>query len=230
MKYFKDDGSKILCDKTKILGSGNGGCVYKTNDDKTIKVWYDIEFIDIDAELIKKIGSLKLGNYYRILSLLYKRKKDMVNEKDAIGYLYEYVKKDNIDILTMPVDYTIDNINELYKSVLILTKNKILADDLKHPGNVIMNKDGIIAIDVDYYTKDHYLSSKELRYNNIRELEQLFITLYLEAISKYHKNINNRIPNLSLKLNELFELRYKEEVKSVNKKLSKYKYPIEYFR
>lgn len=230
MKYFKDDGSKILCDRTSPLGFGSSGSTYKTSDGKTIKVWYDTELSDVNAEIVKKIGNLKLGNYYRVLSLLYKRKKDMVSADNAIGYLYEYVKKDDIDILTMPVDYTIDNINELYKSVLILTKNKILADDLKHPGNAIMNKDGIIAIDVDYYTKDHYLSSKELRYNNIRELEQLFVTLYLEAISKYHKNINNRIPNISLKLNGLFELRYKEEVNAVSRKLSKYKYPIEYFR
>ena len=170
MKYFKDDGSKILCDRTSPLGSGNSGSAYKTSDGKTIKVWYDIEFSDIDARLIKKIGNLKLSNYYRVLSLLYKRKSDMVSANNAIGYLYEYVKKDDIDILTMPVDYTIDNINELYKSVLILTKNKILADDLDHPGNVIMNKNGIIAIDVDYYTTDHYLSSSELRYTNIREL------------------------------------------------------------
>ena len=100
MKYFKDDGSKIFCDNTKILGSGSSGSTYKTSDGKTIKVWYDTELSDVNAEIVKKISNLKLGNYYRVLSLLYKRKKDMVSDNNAIGYLYEYVKKDNIDILS----------------------------------------------------------------------------------------------------------------------------------
>ena len=223
MKYFKDDGSKILCDKTKILGSGNGGCVYKTNDDKTIKVWYDIEFSDIDAELIKKIGSLKLGNYYRILSLLYKRKKDMVSANNAIGYLYEYVKKDNIDILTMPIEYTIDNLDVLYNSIVILTKNNIRCLDFQE-SNVIINSNNITAIDTDLYYGKY--NDTMLAKWNVYDLELLFQYLYEDAMDKYHKGeYSNEVKQL---LSSLFMVYDYDGVYGTYRKLKGYKYPIEY--
>ena len=39
--------------------------------------------------------------------------------------LMEYYKNENIDILTMPIDYTIENLCKLYKSIIKLNQNNI---------------------------------------------------------------------------------------------------------
>ena len=223
MKYFKDDGSKILCDRTSPLGSGTSGSANKTSDGKTIKVWYDIEFSDIDARLIKKIGNLKLSNYYRVLSLLYKRKSDMVSANNAIGYLYEYVKKDDIDILTMPIEYTIDNLDVLYNSIAILTKNNIRCLDFQE-GNIIINSNNITAIDTDLYYGKY--NDTMLAKWNVYDLELLFQYLYEDAMDKYHKGeYSNEVKQL---LSSLFMVYDYDGVYGVYRKLKSYKYPIEY--
>jgi len=228
MNYFIENGTKVKCDKTKQIGSGSRGIIYLTPQKECIKVWEQKKEQPFEDNLFNELKNLKLPNYYTLQSLVFKRKQDINNPNLAKGYMYQWIKEEEIDILTMPVSYTLDNLNELLKANEILTKNNIMADDLRHPNNIILNQNSITAIDIDLYTKNHFLSSRELRDINITELEELFKSLYLESIRTYHKYLDIPKTKVLIKYESLFSLNYKEGISNTSKKFSKYKYPIDY--
>lgn len=229
MNYYTTKGKKIKCDQTKLLGTGTRGKVYLTPDKECIKVWTNTEEAPFENNIFDELKSLSLPNYYILESLLFKNKKDIFLN-NAIGYLYQYTESTDIDILTTPKSYTLDNLNELLKANKILTQNNIMANDARYIKNVILNNNSIIAIDVDLYTKVHYLSSRELERSNITELEELFKELYIDSIIKYHQELNNLKTKSLLYGRNLFALNYREGVSELSKKLSKYKYPIDYLK
>lgn len=230
MNYFTENGTKVKCDKTKHLGTGTRGMVYLTPQQECIKIWANKFEPPFEGNLFNELKSLELPNYYVLLSLLFKRKQNINNPSLADGYLYQWTEQEDVDILTMPVSYTLDNLNGLLKANEILTQNNIMADDLRCTKNVILNSNGITAIDIDLYTKNHFLDSRELRDTNIRELEELFKGLYLEAIRKYHKELDTSQILSLIRYRELFDLNYQEGVLHTSKKLSRYKYPIDYLQ
>lgn len=230
MNYFTKNGDKVKCDQTKLLGTGTRGKVYLTKKQECIKIWANKSEIPFEGNLFDELTNLQLPNYYVLLSLLFKRKQDINNPNLAAGYLYQWVEQEPTDILTMPVSYTLDNLNELLKANEILTRNNIMVDDLHCTDNVILNQNSITAIDIDLYTKNHFLNSRELRDTNITELEELFKGIYLESIRKYHQELDTPKTKVLIKSRELFELNYREGVSYTSKKLSRYKYPIDYFK
>ena len=62
----------------------------------------------------------------------------------------KYYDSEDIDVLTMPMSYILDNFYDLFESVTKLSDKNILIQDL-HDGNVITNKNQIIVIDADMY-------------------------------------------------------------------------------
>lgn len=230
MNYFTQNGNKIKCDQTKLLGTGTRGRVYLTKNQECVKIWTDTKEEPFESNLFSELKSLNLPNYYILLSLLFKRKQQINNPNLAVGYLSQYIKSNPIDILTMPVSYTLDNLNGLLKSNEILTQNNIMVDDLRCTKNVILNSNTITAIDIDLYTKNHFLNYRELRDTNILELEELFKGLFLESIRKYHKELENPQTKALIKSRELFSLDYHNGISHTSKILSKYKYPIDYFK
>ena len=191
------------------LSAGRKSSLFLIDGNKCLKLF---GCNTVDDSVLKFIKDEKLSNYYELYDLLYYKNK-------LIGYIMEYYNNKAIDILTMPTEYTLDNYNSLYKSILTLTKNNILLGDLCKD-NIIYTKDKLIVIDADEYTINNNISNYILENDNLFSLESLFNSIYLNARNLYHSDDNIDIN----KVNNLFC------VNSPHKILKKYKYPIDYLK
>ena len=190
---------------------GGRTCNIFMNDKDVLKLfWYNI----CNDKVLKIIKDLKLDNFYEIKDLLYDK------NNLFIGYIMKYYENMNIDILTMPVDYTLDNLYFLRKSINILSDNNILAGDLRYD-NVILNEDKIIVIDADEYILNNFYSFEKLRDSNLFFLNTLFTSIYTESCKIYHNDIDLN------KINYLFNM---SDSNNIHKSLKKYKYPIDYLK
>ena len=99
------------------------------------------------------------------------------------GYLSEYYLKEDIDILTMPVDYTFDNLCSLYDSFVLLSEHNIRVSDAC-PQNVILNNNGITIIDTDFYYVDNRNNKLSTLKNNIYDLGELFAWIYMNSLKE----------------------------------------------
>lgn len=191
------------------LAGGRKSNIFFMDNTKCLKLFNEVIYNDSVVKLIQKKN---LNGFYEIYDLLY-------FNNTFIGYIMKYYKDNNIDILTMPVEYTLDNYNDLYKSIMTLTDKKVFLYDLCND-NAILTDDKLIVIDVDefivYKDADKYIVQNE----NMFALESLFNSIYINARNKYHADdrINiNRINNIFC-------------INSPHKVLKKYKYPIDYLR
>lgn len=229
MNYYQENGQKVKCDKTKLLGSGFEGNAYLTKHKETIKLWHVKSENPFAENLFEEIRALSLPNYYKLISLLYKDKKEIGKSLKAHGYLYHFIPQEEINILSMPTDYTLDNLNALWKANQLLTEHNILTRDLCHPGNIILNQNKITAIDTDYYIRNQTFSKKGLAESNILELGMLFESLYTKCINEYYRSVDSSQKKMALSLcRDLFHLNNQGEVSEVSKKLRKYKCPRDY--
>lgn len=215
--YFFDEEGKIKTYRLppKQYAYGSLGTIYKLNNHECLK-WFTEEY-PYDIEAIKKIKELKLDNYYEIYDLLFDK------DNEFAGYTMKYYQPEDINILEMPTEYTLDNLYKLYNSITKLSNCGIFVDDF-HSGNAILNKDGITLIDSDLYSYGHgnKINKKMLLRKNTRLLLYLFAMIYYDAVGecKYREDFDDII------IDELFNM--DESVKNVEKKLVKYKYPIDY--
>ena len=222
MELYDKSNNKICINNLEYLNDGCNGNIYKLSDYECLK-FFKSKDISCDLEVIKKIKDMQLDNFYEIRIPLFNK------DKKFVGYIMKYYENLEIDILTMPVEYTLNNLISIYNSIIKLTDNNILIDDLDSY-NIIFNRDKIIIIDCDKYTfndGDNYT----LKYNNIKCLEKLFVDLYFDSLFKYHKNEDSSdcIP----KIYRLFRFRSYDENKRLDntcKRLIKYKYPIDLIR
>ena len=218
---------KIEYNKKHLIKVGTYGTIFQNPEEKCIKMWNELGNGTLSNKMFQKIKNLQLENYYQLLDMLYANSKDAKQKRNAVGYECQYYEQEEIDILTQPIDYTLDNLSHLYHSNLILTKHNIRCIDLQEE-NVILNHNGITAIDVDLYTTRHYLSESQLRKQNIYDLEILFIDLYRNAINRYHKNLDTQpVDNI---LNGLFMIQENQGIQGVTRKLKRHKYPIDYIK
>ena len=223
MKVIDDRLGKIRLYDKQFLGSGCYGKVYKGSNDKCFKLCKSKSLGDDFINIYDVIKDNNLQGFCKLISLLYSNSKDARKKKNPIGYEYQYMEKEDIDILTMPIDYTIDNLDVLYNSIAILTKNNIRCIDLQE-GNVIMNCNSITALDIDLYCGMY--EAERLEKYNVYDLELLFQYLYKDAMDKYHKGeYSNEVKQL---LSSLFMIYECNGIDNVYRKLKSYKYPIEY--
>ena len=223
MKVIDDRLGKIRLYDKQLLGSGCYGKVYKSGNDKCFKLCKGEYFSDDFINIYNVIKDNNLPGFYKLISLLYSNSKDARKKKNPIGYEYQYIKKEDVDILTMPIDYTIDNLDVLYNSIIILTKNNIRCLDFQ-AGNIIMNSNSITAIDTDLYYGKY--NGTMLAKWNVYDLELLFQYLYEDAIDKYHKGEYSK--EVKQLLYSLFMIYDYDGAYGVYRKLKSYKYPIEY--
>lgn len=218
MIFYTENNEILRYSTNNRIGGESCGIVYKINSDECFKKFKSKNF-RVDREVLLLIQKLGLENFCKIKRLLYNKNKIL------IGYLMEYYKNENIDILTMPIEYTIDNLFKLYYSVIKLSENNIFISDM-HTGNIIINRDGIIIIDYDLYVLNGYFTGQLLEYKNIHSLMFLFREIYkkslVEFYSEYNSDINRRL------IDSTFELWTPELMNKTCKKLTKYKYPIDY--
>lgn len=219
MVFYNESGKRVVYDCTNRIGGELYGDVYKLSEEECIKICKDKNEAP-DKEVLMLIRSLMLKNYYEIYDLLY-RKNGVLK-----AYTMKYYKNEDIDILTMPTEYTLDNLYNLYTSVEKLTKNNIFISDM-HTGNIILSSDKITVIDVDLYTINKYYNSRGLRTKNSLALEYLFREIFLEALNEYHIEYPRTARDT---ITELFTSYSGNIEEKVCKELSTSKYPIDYVR
>jgi len=229
MKVYNSLGKQIYYDKDIWLGSGAFGKVYKSTNNTCVKIYNTEESERIEKEVFYLLKSLKLPNFYRLYELLYQNRWNIIYPQKPVGYISEYIEENEINILTMPTDYTLDNLYTLKSSIEQLIKNKVKITDL-HSGNVIMNRNKITVIDADFYSIETKRTKEELKTRNLDQLAKLFIELYKDEIYYLTKVTGLNEQSNRNKIYDLFTENEELNIDKVFKKLRRYKYPIDYFK
>lgn len=211
--FFDEERKSYQYHLPKAFDEGSNGTIHRISSDICLKWFTDDNYYDIDT--IKTIKALELANFYKIYKLLY----DKLN--NFSGYTMKYYEPEEFDILSMPVDYTLANLTTIAKSLTHLSAKKIYAIDL-FEANTVRNKNRITIIDADGYKHRSKDKIKDVYRYNLRALYRLMSEIYFNDLVAYHhpfyidKEIIDSLFDYSLTPNE------------VCKKLTRYKYPIEY--
>lgn len=225
MFFYTKNKEKVEYNLDIPLDEGCFGKIYLVEKDKCLKKFNEpIHRKDkktFDEDIYNLIKGLKLSNIYVLHDLYYNKYLTMI-----LGYLTKYYEKEDINILTMPVAYTLNNLCSLYESFKILSEHNIYTNDV-HMGNIIVNSKSITIIDTDLFYKDDYVSSEKIFDFNISILGTMFVELYISCINSKDKYERIRLAEKILKL---FLMNSEYGVEPVIKKLCKYKYPIDYLR
>lgn len=221
MYFYNENGKRVKYELGESIGGEQYGNVYRLPDSATecIKIYKKGQVVN--NEILKLIRSLDLKNFYKIYELLYSKRGNLR------AHLMKYYKSDDIDILTMPMEYTLYNLCNLWESFVKLADNYIYASDV-HTGNVILGSDEMTIIDCDIYSRSELQTKEQLRVKNISALRYLFEQLYLEALDDYHLDIATY--EIREKIQSIFELYSKSSLDRTCNKLMKCKYPIDYIR
>lgn len=221
MLYDENNKSVLPLPIIKV-GEGSTSKVYRLSLDKCVKIYNEACNEKFSKE-IKMIRDLNLMNFYKIYSLLYNKNGDIA------GYIMKYYHKEGINLLIMPTDYLLDNLNILLKSFAILSDNNIRCCDL-HRNNVILNTSGIYVIDADDYLFEEETSKSTLLSENTEEVVKLFEDLMALSISRYFGKPCISKGKFIRENYNLFSLNDSTRTDGIFKKLVKYKYPIDYFK
>lgn len=197
------------------FNKGKYGQIYQINDDILLKIFVNYPNNTNFELTFKTIMNMNLENFYQIYQMLYN------NNGQFVGYTMKLYKEEEIDILTMPIDYTLDNLKKISNSIKLLTNNNILINDMRCDNSICNNND-IIVIDIDLYQKINKSTYIDIDYKNNSSLLHLFKGLYYRSLCIYHDAINSD----NLILDSIFDK--DNTVDDICKKLAKYKYPIDY--
>ena len=211
---YNDKSEKREYPINNYFDTGACGFIYRIDNDKCLKLLSDDLYFD--PSIIKVMKKLKLENFYKIYDILFDEK------NNYFGYTMKYYQKEDINILNMPIDYTLDNLYKLFNSFKKLNKNNIYAYDCS-AGNVIMDSKNITVIDADLYFFYNKNENKELVEDNYNILMNLFKYLCYKEL----KELGYLLEDTNYVLSDLFD--ENKEISHVEKKLIKYKYPIDYF-
>ena len=184
-RKFIVTGSAVIYKKNNVL--------YKKYTDN-----FYASFFGVNEDVFYALKSIDNKHLMKLYKL---HKKD----GEILGYTCKYIKPDKINILKENISYTLDNLRELEKLNEILTKLNIEINDA-HEGNIILQKNNVIIIDIDLYciksrSHDYFIiHNKEEILNYIRRL-------YLERI--YDNEVIKKIKELfNFKISKDTELSY----------------------
>ena len=215
-------------EENSYIDKGLKAKIYRISDTECIKVLNCDPINYFDEEVYNEIKSLSLNGLVKLGIPFYTS--GMLKD-----YTMEYLEKSKSSILDMPTEYTLDNINSLYKSLNVLADNSILVQDLIER-NLIVGNSKVTLIDLDNYKKSN-LSKTDILYKNTWYLLFAFKRLYqAELIAKgYDLDDLDTFLNGDMTLNEnltyLFDYNgYKEEpAKVLEKEFKGTKTPMELF-
>lgn len=222
MFLYNEDNERVRfrTSEDNFIDKGQYGSVYRVSTLACAKV-YKNSPVEIDPEVLKTIRGLSLRNFYEIYDLLYTKGGKFK------GYLMKYYDSFDIDILTMPTAYTLDNLYALRDAMAKLTSSNIWVVDL-HEDNVILGESIMTVIDADLYTFNNFYSAEKLKVKNTKAINSLFFNIYILAINKYHQEYARY--DISKSIIELFSAISEMDTFTMTKRLMKYKYPIDYLR
>lgn len=221
MLIYTEDLRKVTLNEENYLNHGNCAKVYKEGE-FVKKVYYDycLEKNRIDKEVYEIIKKIDSSYILKIHTLYY----DLL-KKRIMGYLADYYKPDQINILEEDIYYTLDNLHNIRLLFEKLASYFIKVDDVKIL-NTILQKDKIVLLDPDLFKIVDCSEDDCIKHNNQR-LINLFKSIYEEVITT---NLSQFKENPYFILDDLFKIDSDNLEDGIAKKLTKYKYPIEYFK
>lgn len=114
------------------------------------------------------------------------------------AYTYDFIPKDKVNILDMPIDYILTNFEGLDKLFDIFNEAKLVLGDVK-PSNVVINRDNIVLIDPDcfsfYNEENSYIDKDVLKTQNRLLLLKLMRALVNGKNLFYRSKVKTLFPN-----------------------------------
>ena len=161
MKYYNSDGKEVSFTTTsKINNVGCYGNIYRVEEDDNIclKELKDVEpkkpltiFDDtptvISEDIFNYFKNFNDPNFCKLYDLLYNK------DRKVVAYTMKYYKSAIDNILSMPVDYLVDNFSAIYDAMEKLARDLVLVVDL-HNRNMILTSDNIVLVDFDKYRRE----------------------------------------------------------------------------
>lgn len=217
MELYREDGDKLVINKGKKIGNGNNGTVYQMSDGKCLKIYRSSAWVNVDT--LKIIKDMKFNNYYKIYDMLYDK------DSNFKGMIMKYYPQEEVNVLMMEKNYLLDNVNGLGRDILSLIEKGIFIVDL-NIDNTIINRNGITVIDADLYIYredyDRDLLGR-MGYATFRSLvksiivDSISMDKSMEDVNIYKAIVENLVGNPF-------------DTKSMEKKLVRCKYPMEYIK
>lgn len=217
MELYGCDGERLIIKKGNKIGNGNNGTVYQMDNDKCLKIYRSSAWVNVDT--LKIIKDMKFNNYYKIYDMLYDKNSNFK------GMIMKYYPQEEVNVLMMEKDYLLDNVNGLGRDVLSLIEKGIFIVDL-NIDNTIINRNGITVVDADLYIYredyDRGLLGR-MGYATFRSLvksiiiDSISMDKPMEDVNIYKAIVENLVGNPF-------------DTKSMEKKLVRCKYPMEYIK
>lgn len=230
MVFYDKDGNihTYNMNADNCFDKGLKAKVYRISDTECLKVLNCDPINYFDEEVYNEIKSLSLNGLVKLGIPFY-------TDGMLKDYTMEYLEKSKRSILDMSTEYTLDNINSLYKTLNVLADNSILVQDLIER-NLIVGDSKITLIDLDNYKKTNF-SKSDILYKNTWYLLFAFKKLYqAELIAKgYDLDDLDTFLNGDMTLNEnltyLFDYNGNKEEPSIvlKRKLVGTRTPMELF-
>ncbi len=217
MELYGCDGERLIIKKGNKIGNGNNGTVYQMDNDKCLKIYRSSAWVNVDT--LKIIKDMKFNNYYKIYDMLYDK------DSNFKGMIMKYYRQEEVNVLMMEKDYLLDNVNGLGRDILSLIEKGIFIVDL-NIDNTIINRNGITVVDADLYIYredyDRDLLGR-MGYATFRTLvksiiiDSISMDKSMEDVNIYKAIVENLVGNPF-------------DTKSMEKKLVRCKYPMEYIK
>lgn len=217
MELYGCDGERLIIKKGNKIGNGNNGTVYQIDNDKCLKIYRSSAWVNVDT--LKIIKDMKFNNYYKIYDMLYDK------DSNFKGMIMKYYPQEEVNVLMMEKDYLLDNFNGLGRDILSLIEKGIFIVDL-NIDNTIINRSGITVVDADLYIYredyDRDLLGR-MGYATFRSLvksiiiDSISMDNPMEDVNIYKAIVENLVGNPF-------------DTKSMEKKLVRCKYPMEYIK
>lgn len=205
MIYYDKEGREVSFNlKEKINNTGCYGNIYKIDSEngiclKELKVdvprpltIFDDSPTVISEDIFRYFKDFNEPNFCKLYDLLYNK------DKKIVAYTMKYYKNTIDNILSMPVDYLVDNFSAIYDAMDRLAKDLVLVVDL-HNNNMVLTDDKIVLIDFDKYRRDYDKSYDAILEINTCALYYAFSKMFNSALCKIGlSSADNKIMTLDL--------------------------------
>ncbi len=222
---YKEKVTKVLLalNKSDYIASGCSSDVFFYKDGCIKVATYSIPKQNI--LMLEELRKITHPNLYKIRNFYYSSRDELAYVK---AYDMDYYEPEDIDILTMPMDYLLDNMSDLCKLANEMVLHSILITDT-HEGNVILKKNRMILIDADRWVIDNgQFNLDYLKADNNRALVHLLFRLYYSALINSGKMAKNSYYPSGNGYNKVLRQLECTTIEDVLKEHQIFKYPIDY--
>lgn len=232
MVFYNEDRKKIIIPDNvlnNIINNGTCATVYRYTDDLCFKYYdrgIDYEYCLLNPSIKEDLGKIDSPNLVNIKEILFKDN----NKYKVDAYLLPYYEEKYQELLELPTDYLLYNMEEILKLTKKISEYKIRVDDLKRK-NMILTDNNIVLIDPDRWYYERSINENEIKKTNINNIMQLFNKVIRDELDNNYKEflLENRMYSSTIS-DKLFPLvsNDKKAMKVLTKRLNGYKKPIDY--